>query len=184
MLLKEFNDTIKVGDTVLYKDDFGDIQEDVVNHEATTLGSGQPVMWLTKKGSYDLKRCIGKKEMPKWAYSLNQENYDGPYDTREEAIEAAKEDIKEGGPYGEYYNAEVFSIGEIVYPKVEGYFDVDRFVEDAEENMTDNEFGFVDDDHLIDISDKKQFAEALTEVIKEFCSTRYWTVQKIEEVHI
>ena len=61
MTVEQFNGTVKVGDTIVYKNDFGEEVEDVVKYEASELGSGTPVMWIEgMRGCYDLQRFVRK----------------------------------------------------------------------------------------------------------------------------
>lgn len=59
MGIDHFNETIKIGNTIRYKDDAGTIQTDVVKAEASEIG-GTPVMWLKGAGSYMLSRFVEK----------------------------------------------------------------------------------------------------------------------------
>jgi hypothetical protein len=69
MTIEEFNEKVKVGDSIWYKDDFDRTQTATIKHPASKLGSGTSVMWLEGTGSYALERFIDKcpvevKELP------------------------------------------------------------------------------------------------------------------------
>lgn len=67
----------------------------------------------------------------KWCYSLNDENYEGAFDTKEEAIEAAKEEFI--NDCLTLHEGTEFFVGQVVNPTIS--FDAERIIEEIDENF-------------------------------------------------
>lgn len=118
-------------------------------------------------------------EVGKWAYSQNQENYEGAFDSKEEAIEEAKSEGAEG----------LVWIGQLkeVKPSILGYQICEQLHEHAYE-----EVGEYADSWLCDISreDESELTQRLTDEFYKWAKEKghlpkyFWGVENIERIDL
>lgn len=105
----------------------------------------------------------------KWGWMFEgHENAHGPFDTREDAITDAREQIGPDDP------SEVM-VGKILFAKAEDYsLDLDDFIEHIEERAYDN-FSFLED-AVFDVLDgaKEAYNTVMEAFLNAYVSSSYW----------
>lgn len=119
----------------------------------------------------------------KWSYALTEDGpFYGDYDTREEAVEDAKEEVEE---IGESFPSVYVGIIAPVDLKIDTDFILERLKESAEEQV-----GELASDYLTDVSrtDFNNLDSRLQVVVDDWISRKYppnfWTVELVTEEDI
>ena len=119
----------------------------------------------------------------KWGWS-EYECARGLFDSKEEAIKDALEQLNPGQPTG-------IEVGRCKWANPVDYLriDVDDLLEELDQNAADNEFGFAEEEIFdIEEKDKEEAQKALVEVMSvwatKYVHTRMWILEDTEEVII
>ena len=107
----------------------------------------------------------------RYCYSTDEEIFHGNFKTRDEAIEAGFDDNED--------IQEIFT-GVCKKKKASLYFDSSDLIETLNCCAYDNDFGFVEDDEIVVVSDHAKFSEKLEKLIDEYCDIPFYTVDDIK----
>lgn len=111
-------------------------------------------------------------EQIKYGYSYCSENYHGPFDTFEKAVEEGFLDS----------DADLIYVGEVVFPEVSDLVDVDNIIEDISVRAGD-EFGEVAG-NWPDLSKEEcaQLENIIVKFLEEKSPVHFWAVENVVEV--
>jgi hypothetical protein len=116
-----------------------------------------------------------------WREGPHAEHAQGPFDTREEAVESARDDLSDRLP------AKVL-IGMCSYANATNYinYDLDDFLDHIEENAYDQDFSFWVGGEVFDVGDRQAAQVELAELLKSWAekhlSSTVWCTGSEEEV--
>jgi len=117
--------------------------------------------------------------MSKYAYSYDQEEYHGEFDTRGDALAEAISDGDSDGPHA-VWTGEIVEGQELLRTGSKAYFLAERSIEQADEMLADE---IAADDYIIEVTDAQK--EELGRVIVEWLCTHAgfcrWGVKNVQE---